>query len=173
MYSHFNPFASGDAWWQHLLMLAVAAILGYIIGYLTSKGKMEKLQTELDALDIDLEECQQRKKVLAVTSSPSAKAVTYIAPAPTPVVAVIPDDLKRIEGIGPKIEQLLHKEGILTYAQLAETPSERIKEILSEAGSRFHMHNPSTWPRQSSYARDGQWEELKAWQEELNKGRTE
>lgn len=173
MYQHFNPFASGDAWWQHILMLVVAAVLGYIIGYITSKGKAEKLEAELQALEVDIDECQESKKALVATPSPSAKAVTYITPAPTPVVTIIPDDLKIVEGIGPKIEQLLHKEGILTYAQLAETSSERIKEILSAAGPRYQMHNPGTWPAQSAYARDGKWEELKVWQDELNKGRTE
>ncbi|AEI51700.1 hypothetical protein [Runella slithyformis] len=173
MYQHFNPFAAGDAWWQHVLMLVVAAVLGYIIGYITAKSKAEKLETELQAIKIDIDECHQSKKALAPTPPSSVKAVTYIAPVLTPVAEVTPDDLKIVEGIGPKIEKLLHKEGILTYAQLAETSSERIKKILSAAGPRFQMHNPGTWPTQSAYARDGRWEELKAWQEELNKGRTE
>lgn len=173
MYQHFNPFASGDAWWQHILMLVVAAVLGYIIGYITSKGKAKKLEAELQVLEVDIDECQESKKALAATPSPSAKPVTYIAPAPIAVVEVIPDDLKIVEGIGPKIEQLLNKEGILTFSQLASTSSERIKEILDAAGTRFKMHDPSSWPKQSAYARDGKWEELKAWQQELNKGRTE
>ena len=88
--------------------------------------------------------------------------------AATPVV---PDDLKIVEGIGPKIEGLLNNEGILTFAQLAVTTTERIKEILDAAGPRFQMHDPTTWPQQSALARDGKWDELKAWQDELNKGR--
>ncbi|WP_428663820.1 hypothetical protein [Runella sp.] len=174
MYQHFNPFASGDAWWQHLLMLVVAAVLGYIIGYISAKSKVEKLQTDLQALEIDIDDCQQSKKAILATPVPSVKAVTYITPvSETVVAAVLPDDLKIVEGIGPKIEKLLNNEGILTYDQLATTSPERIKEILVAAGPRFQMHNPSTWPEQSAYARDGKWEELKAWQDELNKGRTE
>lgn len=173
MYPHFNPFASGDAWWQHVLMLVVAAVLGYIIGYLSAESKAEKLETELQALEVDIDECQQSKKALAATPPSSARAVTYIAPVPVSVVEVTRDDLKIVEGIGPKIENLLNNEGILTFSQLASTSPERIKELLTAAGNRFYMHDPSTWPEQSAFARDGKWEELKVWQDELNKGRTE
>jgi predicted flap endonuclease-1-like 5' DNA nuclease len=93
--------------------------------------------------------------------------------APPPIVPVVSDDLKIVEGIGPKIEQLLNKEGIMTFKQLADTSPERIKEILVAAGSRFQMHDPTTWPQQSAMAGDGKWDELKAWQNELNKGRKE
>ena len=58
-----------------------------------------------------------------------------------------------------------------TFAELAETPVEKIKEILDAAGPRFQMHDPATWPQQSAMARDGKWDELKKWQEELNKGK--
>jgi predicted flap endonuclease-1-like 5' DNA nuclease len=170
MYGHFNPLEMNGAWWQHILMLVVAAILGYIIGYLSRKGKVESLETELSELDGALDECQKSVKTMIATVSVIAP-VPAVALAPEPVVPIIPDDLKIVEGIGPKIEQLLNKEGILTFAQLANTSPERIKEILVAAGSRFQMHDPTTWPQQSAFARDGRWDELKAWQDELNKGR--
>ena len=178
MYGHFNPLEFGDAWWQHILMLVVSAILGYIIGYLTRKSEVEKLEAELAALDYEVEDCQKSKK-LAVTTTPLPVAppetVTIAVPTPEPVavVPVIPDDLKIVEGIGPKIEKLLNNEGILTFAQLAIASPERIKEILVAAGTRFQMHDPTTWPQQSALARDGKFDELKTWQDELNKGRKE
>ncbi|MEI7586177.1 hypothetical protein [Runella sp.] len=179
MYGHFNPLEFGDAWWQHILMLVVSAVLGYIIGYLTRKGEVEKLEAELAALDFEVDDCQKSKKVAVATTPPPVvipEAVTISVPTPervAVVVPVIPDDLKIVEGIGPKIEKLLNDEGILTFAQLAATAPERIKEILVAAGTRFQMHDPTTWPEQSALARDGKLEELKAWQDELNKGRKE
>ena len=178
MYGHFNPLEFGDAWWQHILMLVVSAVLGYIIGYLTRKGEVEKLEAELAALDFEVDDCQKSKKVAVATTPPPVvipEAVTISVPTPervAVVVPVIPDDLKIVEGIGPKIEKLLN-DGILTFAQLAATAPERIKEILVAAGTRFQMHDPTTWPEQSALARDGKLEELKAWQDELNKGRKE
>lgn len=63
--------------------------------------------------------------------------------------AAAADDLKAIAGIGPKIEALLHEAGIRTYAQLAETPVERLREILAQAGPRFRLADPSSWPEQA------------------------
>lgn len=85
--------------------------------------------------------------------------------------SVAADDLTKIEGIGPKINELLQDAGIASYADLAGTSPERIKEILSEAGGQFASHDPSTWPAQSEMARDGKWEELKTWQDQLDGGR--
>lgn len=80
------------------------------------------------------------------------------------------NDLKMIEGIGPKIEQLLKSNGIMTWQALAESSVERLKEILTEAGNRYKMHNPSTWPDQARLAADGEWEKLKTYQDYLDGG---
>jgi predicted flap endonuclease-1-like 5' DNA nuclease len=155
MYEHFNPFGLPGAWWQHLLMLVVSAILGYIIGYRSRKGEIESLEAELSGLDVSLDDCLRNKKV------------AFVAPIATP------DDLKIVEGIGPKIEELFNNNGILTFAKLAATDSKHLREILVNAGPNYQIHDPTTWPQQSALARDGKWDELKAWQDELYKGRPE
>ncbi len=82
-----------------------------------------------------------------------------------------PDDLKVIEGIGPKIEQLLYEAGIRTYAQLAATPPDRLREILEAAGPRFRLADPTTWPEQAALAAAGRWDELSELQASLKGGR--
>lgn len=81
------------------------------------------------------------------------------------------DDLKIIEGVGPKIADLLIDGGIATFAQLAASTPEAIKEILEAAGSQYNVHNPATWPAQAQLAADGKWDELKTLQDELLGGR--
>ncbi len=81
------------------------------------------------------------------------------------------DDLKVIEGIGPKIEQLLKDGGINTWGELASADVERLKEILNAAGPRYQIHDPSTWPAQAKFAAAGEWEELKEYQDMLTGGR--
>ncbi len=81
------------------------------------------------------------------------------------------DDYKKVEGIGPKIEQLLHEAGLNTYTQLAEAKPDSIKEILAAAGNRYKMHDPTTWPDQAKMAADGEWDKLKKWQDELDGGK--
>ena len=81
------------------------------------------------------------------------------------------DDLKIVEGVGPKIETLLKEGGINTWAELAEAPVDRLKEILDAAGPRYQIHDPSTWPAQAKFAAEGKFEELKEYQEVLMGGR--
>lgn len=81
------------------------------------------------------------------------------------------DDLEKIEGIGPKIADVLKGAGIATFAALAEATPEQIREILDNAGSQFAAHDPATWPKQAELAAAGKWDELKTWQDELVGGR--
>ncbi|TNE54385.1 MAG: hypothetical protein EP344_14195 [Bacteroidetes bacterium] len=81
------------------------------------------------------------------------------------------DKLTLIEGIGPKIAELLEKGGIANFDQLAAAKPEAIKAILTAAGSRYQMHDPSTWPKQAALARDGKTAELKKLQTALKGGR--
>ncbi len=81
------------------------------------------------------------------------------------------DDLKVIEGIGPKIEQILFSKGITTYGQLAATSVQQLKDILTEAGPQYAMHDPGTWSAQALLAANGEWENLRAYQEFLHGGK--
>lgn len=81
------------------------------------------------------------------------------------------DDLKIVEGIGPKIEELLFNAGITTYGQLSATGVQQLKNILADAGPRYSMHDPGTWPAQSLLAANGEWAELKSYQEFLHGGK--
>lgn len=86
------------------------------------------------------------------------------------VVQRRPDNLKRIEGIGVKIEQLLKADGIDTFEKLAEASFETLRGILDKAGPRFRMHKPDTWGEQSAIAAQGNWDALKKLQDELKGG---
>lgn len=79
--------------------------------------------------------------------------------------------LRIVEGIGPKIEAILHAGGITSLSVLADTSIERLRELLDAAGSRFKSHDPKTWPVQAGLAADGKLDALKAWQGELKGGK--
>ncbi len=78
------------------------------------------------------------------------------------------DDLKKVEGIGPKIASTLVEAGISTFAELAKTDAAKISEII--AGVRGN-HVTDTWPAQAKLAAEGKWDELKKWQDELDGGK--
>ena len=79
-------------------------------------------------------------------------------------------DFTVVEGIGPKINDLIHAAGIHSYQQLSLTTVARIQQILDEGGSHFQLAKPRTWPAQSGLAASNQWDALKAWQDVLDGG---
>lgn len=81
------------------------------------------------------------------------------------------DDLKIVEGIGPKIEGLLKKSGITNWKELSKTKTAKLREVLSEGGDRFSMHDPSSWADQAALAEGGKWKELEDFQNLLVGGR--
>jgi len=131
----------------------------------------------------ELPKVKAEKPKKKVAKQPAKKVVKKAAPkkvvAKAPAKKVVkkaavpkkPDDLKKIEGIGPKIAQLLTDAGIPTFAKLAAASQTRLKKILADAGNRYKMHNPATWPEQAKLAKAGKWDELKKLQDQLDGGR--
>jgi predicted flap endonuclease-1-like 5' DNA nuclease len=81
------------------------------------------------------------------------------------------DDLKKIEGIGPKIAGLFAEAGITTFEGLATAKKAKLESVLEAAGPRYKMHDPTTWTEQAKLAADGKWDELAVLQKELKGGK--
>jgi large subunit ribosomal protein L21 len=81
------------------------------------------------------------------------------------------DDLKIIEGIGPKAAEVLVAAGVDTFAKLAKTPAAKVKEILDAAEAKVQHLDPTTWAQQAQLAADGKMDELKKLQDNLNGGK--
>jgi small subunit ribosomal protein S2 len=92
------------------------------------------------------------------------------ATAPSKAKKPSTQDLTKIEGIGPKAAEALIKAGIGTYAALADSTPEQIREILTEASSTFAHLDPTSWPKQAVMAASGSWDELKVWQDNVRGG---
>jgi len=110
------------------------------------------------------------KKAKPEAQKTEAKAPAAKKAAPAKKTSAKGDDLRKIEGIGPKIAEKLNEAGISTFAELAKTEVSKLNEILDAAGSRYAMHNPSTWPMQADLAAEDKWEDLKALQDKIDNG---
>ena len=135
-------FSSGCELWPILLMLLGAFLLGYLFARLMGNGG----------------------------NGGASATAAGVAGGALPL-SNNPNDLKVVEGIGPKIEELLKADGIDTWADLASAETSRIQRVLDEAGPRFKMHDPKTWAEQAAMARDGKWSELENFQDFLIGGK--
>ncbi|MBP7821426.1 MAG: 50S ribosomal protein L27 [Saprospiraceae bacterium] len=111
------------------------------------------------------------EKKIEKVEEPKATIEAVSAPVVKKPAKANPDNLKLIEGVGPKIEELLKAAGINTWQDVVDAGADKLKDILDEAGPKFRIHNPSTWPAQAKMMVDGEWEKLEEYQDLLMGGR--
>jgi predicted flap endonuclease-1-like 5' DNA nuclease len=147
------------------------------------RAKINALEEELKVIQSIAEEWQQMHETVSAENEELKEAAAQakrlaVEPAivqekppvknhqPAGLVEPSPeaDDLKLIEGIGPRIEAILNKAGIYTYSRLADTSPTVIQLLLNAAGQTAKTN---TWPRQSALAAAGKWNELKQLQDGL------
>jgi predicted flap endonuclease-1-like 5' DNA nuclease len=150
-----------------LILLCLAALSGGLLARVLIKNRIRQLEALLEERKFELSEYRTKNRQnLDIPIAMNATKTVYPHTSPDHE----PDDLKVVEGIGPKIEEILNKEGIHTYEQLAESSVLRIAGILKKAGPRFQIQDPSSWPRQGALAKDRKWEELQAFKTKLLSG---
>jgi hypothetical protein len=150
-----NPLSKIVAISEMLILIAIVAWIGWLIGRWITNTKIRDLRRSIASYEVYLSDC--RKKCLELNQVESA--------------VITKENLKVIEGIGPKIESLLQKNGIYTLDQLAKSSTGNLLSLLQNAGSSFQMHDPNSWPQQAALARDGKWEELGKLQDKLEGGK--
>ncbi|GAB4083640.1 hypothetical protein GCM10028784_02700 [Myceligenerans cantabricum] len=86
-------------------------------------------------------------------------------------VAVAPEtpadeDLKVVEGIGPKIEAALKNDGITSYAQIAASSEAELRASIRKGGIKF-APSIKSWAQQAQYLVDGDDDGLQEYQDYL------
>lgn len=131
-----NPLNLPDAQLQHLVMLFVAGMLGFIIGYVSRQSLIRQLEGELTETERAVEDCRRPTQsaimhteetivLNRIRSRASAFSLDHIGIA-TPDEA---DDLKQIVGVGPFLEKKLNVIGIYTFRQIANFTTEDVEQV--------------------------------------------
>ena len=131
--------------------------------------KLRNAQQSLLTEKIDYEKrLKEMEKYLAAPEPKSVSRTTRVVRNGLPPKKA--DDLTVVEGIGPKIEQLLNNNGIATWKKLSHTGIGELKRLLTKNGYQTKMHDPSTWPEQAELAKNNKWTELEKLKNELING---
>lgn len=155
------------------IQLYTAAVADAIIeGHLSAATTAEDMAAAAPkpAANVAPKTAADKSDAKVSTAAPVEKA-TEAAPvvAEAAPVATEVDDLKKIEGIGPKIAEVLGESGVTTFKQLSEMDRDAIKVILDTVPT-LKSKEPKTWPQQAKLAVEGKWDELKTLQDELMGG---
>ncbi len=167
---------TGSDWNWFLIFIIFVIILTIALIVQARFSKQDAAELDGHAADAHHQGAEPPPAVAAQPEpEPEAEAESEPEPeAPSELEAALappePDDLKKLEGIGPKVASLLNQNGITTYAQLADTSVEKLDEILD--ANKLQMMHPGSWPQQARLAADGDWEAFQKLQDELHGGRS-
>lgn len=120
---------------EHTTLDVIISPTGYVTELSDTVDSMDGATTEV--IDI-INEADGTAIELTSIEEPTDKPGVYSV-----------DRFVEIKGIGPKVAELLIQAGIHKFSTLAETPVERIREILFAGGSHYRIYDPATWPHQA------------------------
>jgi predicted flap endonuclease-1-like 5' DNA nuclease len=175
-----------------IIVLLIAALLGYLIGYFLARAryrkKIDALEEEKAALLAQVSKLEEEKLTLQtdvrrmddviaslkLTIEKLEKEARVLAEqaghkaARATGARVVTDDLKAVLGIGSKISKILMNRGINTWKALAETSPDTLREyLIQDGGERFRINNPDSWPEQARLLHEGKFDELKELQSKI------
>jgi large subunit ribosomal protein L17 len=156
-----NPVCA--LWW-----LLAAALAGWLLCGWFARQYLPRVVAGLGPSDDEVQ--RLRAELAALRDMPQAGAHPS-ARQGMGTAGASDDDLKLIEGIGPKIAGILQAAGIRSFAQLAAMTPAAIQPLLDAAGPNYRIADPLTWPEQAGLAAAGRWDELKVLQDTLIGGR--
>jgi len=154
------------------LLLVIALVIGIVVAWwvFVAGRKTRVISTRPDVLDEGAAPAQRNQALIdsppaAVKAEPAPEPtpapetrpepVVIVEPAPEPIPAPPPpappppaptaaDDLKRIKGLGPKLERLVNELGVTSFAQIAawnEADVDRIDAQLGTFAGRIRRDN--------------------------------
>lgn len=154
-----------ENWIFFLLALAIGIAVAWWIFAASRKTRIERADAAAAG-----EETPARRNQALIDTPPAAAAASEIPPA-TPIgmagageavaaaaqpvhaspeeVTGSADDLKKIKGIGPKLEKLLNSLGVTSYAQIAAWDEAEIDRIDAQLGTFQGRIRRDDWPAQA------------------------
>lgn len=162
------------------IILIVTGLVFGVIGYFIGKSQgnsrelaatVDQLRTANSQLQSDLTSCEES---LSEQSAQLTQNVYHFNAKSARAVFgrfINENDLKIVEGIGPKIEGLFHNYNIKTWKALSRVSVAKCREVLDSGGEKYRLHDPASWPMQAKMCYQGKWKELYRWQEEHKHGK--
>ncbi len=143
-------------WWLFVAALVIGIAVAWWIFSATRKTKVE-FGDRKDVLDEGAEPAKRNQALIDAQQSTTPAIAPASEPAPEPApVAPAPapasaggDDLKRIKGVGPKLEKLLISLGITSFAQIAAWDEADIDRIDAQLGNFAGRIRRDSWTEQA------------------------
>jgi predicted flap endonuclease-1-like 5' DNA nuclease len=123
-------------------------------------------EAEVEAAESDVVAEAEAVARKAAEADSVAKAAATAENDDAPAAPETPDNLRRIEGIGPKIASALVAAGYPTYAKIAAATEDELREAVAGQGIKF-APSASSWADQAQYLVDSDADGLEEYQDYL------
>jgi predicted flap endonuclease-1-like 5' DNA nuclease len=150
-------------WLILVVALALAVLVAWWLLVASRRTRIERTETQDEGTPV--------RRNQALIDAPTAAAEIDL-PAPTPEVlggvsevlaataepvhqSLHADDLKRIKGVGPKLEKLLNSLGVTSYSQIAAWDDDEIDRIDAQLGAFSGRIRRDDWPAQAGFLAAG------------------
>ncbi len=136
------------------------------------KNKKSKSGKKSKTLKLHVSEKLTALSPIALATVETTTVSSVITPAVLPdfVTPVhITNDLTIIEGIGPKVQQVLNSHNIFSFSDLVQITADSMRQILR--AHKLYMFDPTTWAEQAQLVIENKMDALKALQVELKGGK--
>jgi len=113
--------------------------------------EVEALRAERDRLAIATVGTLSQAEVEAMAPSSeqtSTPSPSFVGDEPVDTLKANPDDLQRIIGIGPHLEQVLNENGIYTYRQIARLTEVGLRDLDDQLGFKGRIERDN-WSEQA------------------------
>lgn len=153
-------------WWLFLIALLIGILVAWWIFVASRRTKVQRTSRQ-DVLDEGADRAKRNQALIEPIVTPSAETpiepstvvpgggAEIVMPEPEFAPAAEKDDLKRLKGVGPKLEKLLNELGVTSFAQIAawsESDIERIDARLGTFQGRIRRDN---WIEQAKFLAAG------------------
>lgn len=152
--------------WAYVIVALVVAIL--VAWWVLAAGR----RTRIERAEKSSEETRARRNQALIDAPQTGADVDVPPPTPEGLAGVgaavaaaaepvhehpafSADDLKRIKGIGPKLEKLLNSLGITSYTQIAAWNDAEIDRIDARLGAFQGRIRRDDWPAQARLLAEG------------------
>jgi predicted flap endonuclease-1-like 5' DNA nuclease len=141
--------------------------------FVEDTGKTEitsaTVEPDLEITNDDLKEAHAKSEPPKAADVIAPIVMKGVAPANNEITDVnapanpkmTPDNLQAIEGIGPKVEQILKDNAVTTWKVLAETDIIKLRMILASAGDEYRLLDPTGWSAQAKMLMENDWDALR------------
>jgi len=126
----------------------VATLRGHVAQIQPLADRVPDMRSKLESV-VEQNAALRAERDQLASEQPDATPASFVGDEPIEALRADPDNLQRISGIGPHLEQLLNDNNIFTYRQIAKLTEVGLRDLDDQLGFKGRIERDG-WQTQAS-----------------------